>query len=251
MSDGIKIALIGNGQAARYLQRVLRASGWSVSTYARHPRADELPWEQLWERASTADLNLLCVSDSAIAEVSEKLAPCPGIVAHISGATPLEALSQRHPRRAVCYPLMSLQANLDLPLSGIPFCLEAGQKEDYQWLEHFWRQAGVRSYAVHSGQRAALHLAAVWAHNFSNHLWHKAEEVMNGAGLDYRMLLPLLEQHLRRLQEHRPRALQTGPALRHDQATIDRHLSQLSRAADRQLYQLLSESIQETHDQEL
>lgn len=249
MSKLKKIAVIGNGKVGCFFAQALIKAGLSISHYARTPRTAEQKALSLY--AAREELSLLCVSDESIAPLSEALPVGSGIIAHVSGATPLESLAAKHHRRAIFYPLMSLQAGYELPLARIPFCLEADQESDLQRLGLFAERLGAAHYPLNSKQRAYLHLAAVLAHNFSNQLYHLAYRVLQEQELSFALLKPLLLAQVEGLDDQDPALGQTGPALRGDRATMARHLSLLPRAADQDLYRLLSESISHTHEEEL
>ncbi len=243
MPDIRKIAIIGAGNAGTYLTSQLCTRNFEVEIFSRSGHESQLLSEFL-EQSSSFQLVLLCVTDDAIKNVSAALPAGDYLVAHVSGATDIEAIDPKHLHRAVFYPLMSLQSTSHIPIETIPFCLEADNAADLMLLKNLVMQLGAVSYEVNSLQRTHLHLAAVLAHNFSNHLFHIAFQVMQQQGLDFKMLLPLLRNLLLRLEEKPPRDLQTGPAVRGDVATQQRHLSLLNEPHHRQLYALLSQLIQ-------
>lgn len=242
------IAIIGSGKVGRYLQSQLRQNGVSVQGYARHPGPKEKPLATL--DPTQYNLILLAISDDAVAAVAQTLPPGDFLLAHVSGATPLEAL-QPHSRRAIWYPLMSLKPDLDLPIARIPFCLEAARASDLDALEDFTRRLAATPYRVDSQQRPYLHLAAVFAHNFSNHLYHLAYQILQTQNLPWPLLHPLLQQATLQLSTADPAQRQTGPAVRHDRQTLERHRALLKDQDLKNLYNLLTEHIIRTHEEEL
>lgn len=247
------IAIIGQGNVGSYLYKNLSGREWKVDQYSRTPTGPAQPLSLLSDLETTAayDLILLCVSDSAIAEVSNSLPPASGIVAHVSGATELDRINSKHRNRAVFYPLMSLKGNSEIDIRKIPFCLEASNEHSFSSLQRLVQRLEAHWFPVNSAERTHLHLAAVLAHNFSNHLYLKAKEVMDEMNLDFRILLPLLESSLQNLYKVNPRDLQTGPALRKDDVTIEKHLELISDPISKDIYKLLTRSIQNTYDEEL
>jgi predicted short-subunit dehydrogenase-like oxidoreductase (DUF2520 family) len=98
--------------------------------------------------------------------------------------------------------------------------------------------------AANDVQRLNLHLAAVWVNNFTNYLFTEAWEICREKGVDFNMLLPLMEHTVERLKTYPPAAMQTGPALRGDHSTMEKHLDLLAdRPESATLYHLLSEAI--------
>lgn len=244
-----KIAVIGNGNVGSYLHSSLVQHGFDAKIFGRKIDASAL--QSVYQNPQTFDLILLCVNDEAIAEVSAQIEPSETIVAHVSGATPLSAIAEKHANRGVFYPLMSLKGGSKIDASTIPFCLEANNENTLAQLKQVIDTMGAQWNLVNSEERTHLHLAAVLAHNFSNHLHYKAQEVMNAAGLDFRILLPLLENALKSLQHANAWDMQTGPAIRHDEMTINRHLDLLHDPTTIDIYKLLTKSIQDTYDKKL
>ena len=246
-----KIGIIGAGNVGSYLHRVLQAHGFDVELFSRATSKTTQPVETIYANPDKFDLILVCVSDDVISRVSELITPFDGIVAHVSGATPLQQIDEKHAKRAVFYPLMSLKGNNAIDEKTIPFCVEATDAESLSSLSKLANELGAASYEIDSESRKSLHLAAVLSHNFSNHLFHKAKMVMDEAGLDFRILLPLLENALQSLKSIDPKDLQTGPAIRHDDVTLNRHLNMLKDSSTIDIYKLLTQSIQDTYDKEL
>jgi len=95
--------------------------------------------------------------------------------------------------------------------------------------------------------RLKLHVAAIFVSNFTNHMYTLAEEYCRKEGIDFKQLLPLIEETTARIKEVSPQNAQTGPALRHDKETIQKHLELLDKYPRlKKIYQLLSESIGES-----
>jgi len=242
------IAILGNGKVGRYLLSQLQKGDGTAEAFARHPGRQDKPLARL--EPGRYDLLLLAVSDDALASLAQTLPVTNTLVAHVSGATPLEALAP-HPRRAIWYPLMSLKPDLDLPIRQIPFCLEAAQARDLEELEDFTRRLEATPYRVDSQQRPYLHLAAVFAHNFSNHLYHLAYQILQSQNLPWPLLHPLLQQATGQLTAADPAQGQTGPAVRQDRQTLERHRSLLDDPQLKELYNRLTEHIIRTHEKEL
>src|SRR4029078_2318661 len=94
--------------------------------------------------------------------------------------------------------------------------------------------------------RMKLHVAAVIVSNFTNHLYMLAEEYCRKEGLDFRQLLPLIEETALRVKTIPPKQAQTGPAIRHDKETLHKHLELLKDHPNlKNIYVLLTESIQQ------
>lgn len=254
------IALIGAGNVALHLGQQLRACGIVISqVYSRHlERARDLgdllhampisQWEALHQHA---DAYLLAVSDDAIRPVGETLAnrlPADSLVIHTSGATPRGLLADLFPRAAVLYPLQTLSRNRHLDFfTEVPLCYDAGNPDDLALLAQLARQMSAEVHQLDDDQRARCHLAAVFANNFSNHLFQIAAELLAERELPFSLIRPLIRETAAKVQAQLPETAQTGPARRGDQATLQRHVAQLSAYPELQaIYQLFSDHIQQS-----
>lgn len=195
-----------------------------------------------------ADFYILAISDSAIGSVAERMSellPQSAFVVHTSGATPLLTLQPFFEHCGVLYPLQSFSQNREIDFSKVPFCLETAQKEDYQELEHLARRLSDQIYVVDSEKRQTLHLSAVFVNNFVNHLYTIGAELLVEKGLPFALLQPLIQETAAKILDQSPANMQTGPALRRDQITMDRHLELLSNHPSlQQLYEFFSTAIQ-------
>ena len=137
---------------------------------------------------------------------------------------------------------------MDFSQVQVPICVEGA---DSQTEEQIFRLAGQLTDSVVRMDEAArqqLHLAAVFACNFSNALYGTAFDILKNANIDPRILLPLLQNTLNKLQTLSPKEAQTGPAVRGDQSVMDRHLALLDDEQKRQIYGIMSAYIQNQRD---
>lgn len=188
---------------------------------------------------------LLAVPDDALPAVTDALAGrVGGYLLHCSGATPLSVLSAKHPRSGVLYPLSTFSRGRIVPMRDVPLYLETGCDDLVPPLEQLAYSLSDQVYWASSEQRLALHLAAVVACNFSNHLIATAEELLLRYALPPKALLPLLDEMVAKLHRLPAQEAQTGPARRGDEVTMQRHRELL--ADDQELsglYDLLSARI--------
>ena len=254
--------LLGAGNVATHLARALHGlstslghcriteiyspSGVSASSLASTLEGEVRSTSQLTELSQDADWYIFAVRDDALPSLWQALAGrTSGIWLHTSGSTPLEAMAEYHPQVGVLYPLQTFSKAKAIDFSTVPLYIEAGEGET---LSHIHQLAESLSHEVHeatSAQRAILHVAAVFACNFSNHLVALAEELLTSHGLPQKALLPLLNETLEKLYTLPASEAQTGPAVRGDRQTLERHLCLLQgRPELESLYRLLSEQIQ-------
>lgn len=252
-----KIVIAGAGRIAWHLGRRLKGKGMPVahvvSRTAAHARelAQTLgsDWSDDWaEVPADADWLLIAVRDDAIAAVGEALsAAMPGVLAtHTSGATPGTVLAPFFKRYGVFYPLQSFSKERMPVWSKIPFCVDAADPSDILFLKKTAKVIGNLVYQVNDSQRAMLHVAAVFANNFTNHCFAIAEKLLDEHDLPFEMLHPLMEETLQKAIADSPARMQTGPALRGDTDTMQRHLSLLAGHPHWQtLYRNLSDDIRQ------
>lgn len=245
----LNIAIIGNGRVATYLQDIFMEHALPTDVYARSPQGNQYYWEDL-KSAVPYRLLILAVSDDAIARVSEQLSPHENsLVVHTSGVHNADVINAQHPRRGVLYPLMSFSE--EAPSASayrVPYCVEARHANDEKLLRSLVQHLGGNYYAVEPEQKPHLHLAAVLSQNFSNHLFHLAQEVLEKQQLSFQLLMPLLKSSLERLEKYKPHEVQTGPAVRGDQKTMAKHLALLQDENTRNLYRAITQSIQKHHE---
>lgn len=251
----IRVVVIGSGNVAHHLVKTLTAaSGISLeSIVARNP--DKLNGLTVniissYEDIPEADVYIVSVSDRAINEVSISLPFTNRLVVHTSGSAPIEEVDGRN-RRGVFYPLQTFSKEKEIDFKKVPVCLEAENEEDYALLEQLASSVSDSFYRIDSSQRRALHVAAVFAANFSNHMYTLAERVCRDHTIPFGLLKPLITEVAAKVQQLSPSLAQTGPAVRHDNETIQRHLDLLTDENQKNIYLLLTRSIQQSHDKEL
>jgi predicted short-subunit dehydrogenase-like oxidoreductase (DUF2520 family) len=252
----MRIVCLGSGNVASHLAAAFKKAGMEiVQVWSRNlSHAAELAElvnakaiDDLGLVDRTADFYLISVKDEAIEKVAFSLVGVHGLVVHTSGATSinvLEGLAQY----GVLYPLQTFSKHIDLDLSGVPFCLEASSDPAYERMALAISVISTAIYKVDSGQRKILHLAAVFACNFTNHLYHLASTILTLNNLPFDLLKPLILETALKAQEDLPLNIQTGPAIRNDEQTMENHLELLSRMPGLQeIYKTLSTSIKKTY----
>ena len=196
--------------------------------------------------AQDADIYLIAVSDKAVEHVAATL-PIPegAAVAHTAGSVPLAAIPEKFARRAVFYPMQTFTKGREVDFSVIP---ETPSAELRPELEAFARQLSGTVIWATSEQRARVHLAAVFACNFANHMYAVGERIVRDAGIDFDVLKPLIAETAAKACDARsPLDVQTGPAVRNDFATKARHGDLLSFDLRlKNIYSTISQSIWET-----
>lgn len=199
---------------------------------------------------TSADIYIITVSDDAISTVSQELKFYNKLIVHTSGNAPLEALPKSM-RRGVFYPLQTFSRERLLNLREVPICIEAEHPEDLQFLRKVAGSLSEQVREVTLEERRHLHLAAVFANNFTNHCCQVAHELLKQKALPFELLLPLIRETTDKLREMAPYEAQTGPARRNDQKTLSQHQSLLKNSIQSDIYTVLTKSIQQTYAKEL
>lgn len=249
----LRITLSGNGRVASYFRQALTQSstidwvGWYARRFSEVEKNESrVPLFLDPQELPEADLHLICISDDAIQSFVSQIS-VPGVLAHTSGALGLEVY-RGNSDGGVFYPLQSFTDNQILNASQIPICIEAPTQNCREVLEELAQHLGLQHQYMNSVQRLQLHLAAVFANNFVNHQWSLAEKICNQAQIPFQILQPLIENSMKKMQELGPQRAQTGPALRNDQKTLQKHIETLQDKSLQDLYEKLSASIQKSHE---
>ncbi len=251
-----KITIIGTGNVAWHLALELERAGHLVNEiYARSEQKgleisqnlnNPVITESLDFSQSASRLFIIAVSDNAIESIASGITlPADALLVHTSGTMPLSILTLAdHDRTGVFYPLQTLSRNRQIQFSEVPLLIEAGDADTLQQLQKIARTISSNVVVLKSEDRMGIHLASVFANNFTNHMIDIAGQVMNRNALDVKLLEPLIRETVEKVFDHNPSAIQTGPAIRGDTDTIDRHLAYLDfNPRYQQLYQLISASI--------
>lgn len=246
------IVIIGTGNTATVLGRKLRKAGHKIvqvfgrDTSAASKLAYELGTESTnyWNVVNRdADIYILAVSDIAIEEILEELQLPDKTIVHTAASVSKNILKNKAQHFGVFYPLQSLKKELGHS-PDIPIIIDASDDSTMKELETLAHSISDTVVEAGDEERMKLHLAAVIVNNFANHLYALAEAYCNNEGIDFNLLLPLIKETAERLDHISPSQSQTGPALRNDRTTIEKHLVLLSRYPHlKTIYETFTKSI--------
>lgn len=249
----MRIGLIGTGNVATILGRKIKAAGHEiVQVYGRaathaHQLASELEaayTTDIDHLDQTAQLYIIAVADAAIPAVAASLPLKDKLVVHTAGSVSKEVLKAASTHYGILYPLQSLRKEMQ-QLPDIPLLVDANTPEDLTLLQELALGLSARVGVAGDEQRLKLHVAAVMVSNFTNHLYTLAERYCEAEQADFSLLHPLIMQVAARIQYVSPREAQTGPAIRNDTPTIDKHLALLEQHGEmKELYAWFTKSIQ-------
>jgi len=252
----MKIVLLGSGNVATHLAKALKSKGEEiVQVYSRNLDnatllAQSIATEaigDLNEIKQNADLYIISVKDDAIESVAKSLKNVTGLVVHTSGTTDINILSSQVTKAGVFYPLQTFSKEKEVSFENIPLCIEANDESQLTILSNLAAKISREVYKLNGEKRKVLHLAAVFACNFPNHLYALANEILSQNGLDFEIIRPLIAETADKVMSNLPENVQTGPAVRADESTLNKHLSMLTDMPELQnIYQTLSDSIKLT-----
>ena len=227
------ISIVGRGNVASHLLKAL-------STYSETVLVNPRTLEDLPEKS---DIILISVSDNAIEEVAAKLPDTEAVVAHTAGSVPMKVLD-RFKNHGVFYPLQTFTKDIPLHYGGIPVFIEGNSPETEKKLKETASMFSGKVCPANSVSRKKLHLASVFACNFTNALATISAELLKETDIDFQTVLPLMRQTIDKLQTLPPDKAQTGPAVRGDYKVMADHLKMLSDRKDlKSLYLIFSNLI--------
>jgi len=252
----MNIVCIGSGNVATHLAIAFKAMGAEiVQVWSKDSRNAEIlaaltkakPIQSWAELDRSADCYVIAVKDDVIATVAAHLKGVKGIVVHTSGATAMDALAGAGSGYGVLYPLQTFSKTKAVDLKKVPFCIEGDRPETLEKIAAIAQLLSHEVAEVSTEQRKILHLAAVFACNFSNHLYHLSSQLLAQHELKFDLLKPLIMETAAKIQYASPAEVQTGPAVRGDEETMRKHLDLLKDSPELQhIYELLSNSIKKT-----
>ncbi len=244
----IKVILLGSGNVATHLfQAFSKASDVEVVQVFSRTISKDFPESiqvsDFTQISEVADIYIICVSDNAITTVSNQLPFKNRLVVHTSGSTDFDVLDAKN-KRGVFYPLQTFSKNKEVDFTEIPICLETENIEDYTTLEKLANSISNSVNEIDGKQRKALHVSAVFVCNFTNHLYQIGNEICIENNIPFHILQPLIEETAQKIKALSPREAQTGPAVRNDTKTIEKHINFLTDSTQKEIYKILTKSIQ-------
>lgn len=259
----MNISILGSGNVATLLSKAFIKVGHTIdAVYSRNiehaqtlaeaigcPRAinhtDLLP---------KSDIYLFALKDDSLASVIQQLSQNiharKGTWIHTAGSVPLSVFPQSV-QCGVLYPMMTLSKDKDIDFKTIPLFVEGNTPQSFKMLEDLANELSDTVYPLDSAKRKKLHLAAVFANNFTNHCCTLAYHLLEKNGIAPTVLLPIIDETAQKLHHLSPTEAQTGPAKRWDEKVMNEQLHELADEAELQeIYRLMSQSIhQHSHSE--
>jgi predicted short-subunit dehydrogenase-like oxidoreductase (DUF2520 family) len=247
------ISFAGAGRVGAALCREFLSAGHKIDTIVSRNSETGVPfamecgahWAQELVFTEQTEIIIVAVPDSQLKNVLQNIKCSPStLVAHTAGSYGLGIFPAYLRNKGVFYPLQTFSIGRKIEFSDLPVLLESIDSQSFQLLNNLAVSIGAKVYSSNEDQRKVLHLAAVFACNFTNHLFTLGSEIAKEAGFDFVILNPLIRETVAKALENGPEKSQTGPAMRNDMNTINRHLELLANDPGlKALYQGLTESI--------
>jgi len=249
----MRITLIGSGNVATHLGAAFKNAGHHIvqvyspnlqhaALLAYHTKAEAI--DSLQQIKPETDVFIIAVKDDAINTLAKELAIFHKLILHTSGSTSMATLLKYTSKAGVFYPLQTFSSSKELDFWGVPLCIEGSDEAILSEIKELAQTVSNHVKEVNSANRRILHLAAVFACNFPNYLYAVAQQVLEQHQLPFDLLRPLIMETAEKVQQQLPADVQTGPAVRNDVNSMNKHLELLKNSPVlQQIYELLSQGI--------
>ncbi len=258
-----KVVLLGAGNLATNLALAMQAGSLPIlQIYSRTISSAQVLKEKVGRDIfitdnlntiiSDADIYICSLKDDALFDVLQQIPDFGhGLWVHTSGSLPMTIFEAFTDRYGVLYPLQTFTKERPVPFDEIPICIETSFAQDLPLLRQFAELLSHKVCDMNTAQRGVLHLAAVFANNFTNSLYATASELLAKENIPFGLLLPIIDETARKVHDLSPLDAQTGPAKRMDANIIDRHIRLLEEyglADTAELYRQLTHAIHNRYD---
>jgi len=246
------IVFIGAGNLATRLSLEMHRVGMTIGqVYSRTEESASVLAKKLnckWtthpeEVVDDADLYVFSLKDTVLQDILSRIRPNNGLWVHTAGSMPMDVFKGHVERYGVFYPLQTFSKGRIVSFEYIPVFLEVNQEEDMKMLQNVATALTEDVQFLSSEKRKYLHLAAVFASNFTNHMYTLAGKILDEQGIPIKVLLPLIDETAGKIHEMGPRLAQTGPAVRYDENVMGKQLAMLTDPDMKTIYELVSQSI--------
>ncbi|PKP31399.1 MAG: DUF2520 domain-containing protein [Bacteroidetes bacterium HGW-Bacteroidetes-17] len=248
-----QIVILGSGNVATRLSIALQLAGLEImQIFGRNVRDAKILAERLGVKHTddlkavipSADLYLLCLSDDALTDVIGSFPFKNKLLVHTSGTISMDVFQNIQNNYGIFYPLQTLSKNKEIKFEGIPICIEANSKTNEAKLVRLAEKISNNIHLINSDQRKILHVAAVFASNFTNYFYSVSKEILESNQLSFDLLKPLIIETVEKALSQNPDETQTGPARRGDKKIISAHLEYLNSQSEfKEMYELISKHI--------
>jgi len=259
VARSLNIIFIGAGNLATHLSLAIARAGHNIlQVYSRTEHSaktlaekfDAFHTTELNQIKATGDIYFITVTDKALEGLIRKSFLRNRFLVHCSGTLSLDILRFYTSDYGVFYPVQTFSKNRNVNFESIPICVEANNKDNLELLSELANQISTEVQVVNSEKRKYIHLAAIFANNFTNHLYSISQEILGRKGISLDIMKPLIRETAEKALMMNPMVAQTGPARRNDENITTQHIEMLN---DKQIflriYRLMSESIRQINEE--
>lgn len=255
MANNKRVVLIGAGNVATHLGIGLQEAGCEIAqVYSRTSASAselasrlEVPFVTSMEEVCTdADIYLVMVKDAALQELIPSVVKGreKALFVHTAGSMSMDVWKDNARRYGVLYPMQTFSKQRTVDFASVSFFVEASGAEELAMLKSLASSLSPKVYEATSAQRTYLHMAAVFACNFTNHMYALSAYLLEKQGLPFDAMLPLIDETARKVHALHPVEAQTGPAVREDANVMNKHLDMLADEPElKDIYEMISKSI--------
>jgi predicted short-subunit dehydrogenase-like oxidoreductase (DUF2520 family) len=248
-----KIVIIGAGNLATQLGLTLKKTGYTIlQVYSPTRKSAQGLAKKLKSNAITdleeldrsASVYIISIKDDAISSFAKELILDEQLVVHTSGTVDAAVLKNCSKNYGVFYPLQTFSKDKVVDFKNVPLCIESNTTTAAKALETLAKSISSNVQPITAKQRRILHVSAVFACNFSNHMYTISASILSAHHLSFELLKPLIAETADKIKKNDPPKMQTGPAIRKDIKTMNAHLKLLSNNKElKTIYKLVSEHI--------
>ena len=251
----IKVVVLGAGNVGSHLCKTLQENPnvLLLQNYNRKGaviKGCNVPITTNLLNIASAEVYIVTYNDNSLHECAKDLSRLKGLVVHTSGATKIDVFSNLK-NYGVLYPVQSFNKDLEINFKEVPIGVEANTKVNENLLLSLAQSISDITYRINSEQRKALHVAAVFANNFSNFMYTQAKDVCDNFEIDFNILKPIIKETIAKIEKADPKDIQTGPAIRNDSKTIEQHKLLLKDNKQKKIYTTITKAIQTYYEKEL
>ena len=246
------VSLVGSGNIAHWLVYALKKADVDIrQIYSRQldhakelaAKADADAIDSLRDLLPDSDLYIFSVKDDSYETLLSQLPFRLPLAVHTAGSLSIRIFEPYADSYGILYPYQSLNKNMDFANIEVPLSVESNDKMVENELFAFAGRLSSTVQLMGEAQRLVLHRAAIFGCNFTNAMYAIAYDILRENNIDWRMILPLLENTLDKVKTMNPHDAQTGPAKRGDQNIIRMHQEALQDERLREIYRLMSDYI--------
>jgi predicted short-subunit dehydrogenase-like oxidoreductase (DUF2520 family) len=243
----LTVVIIGTGAVASTLIKYIHEKGVVVLQQYGRSRPTEFyaPFtDRIEDIRIDADIYIIAVTDDSIPILLGKLPNLSGIVVHTAGSVGIDVFEGKFQHYGSLYPLQSFSKDRTIFVNSIPFIIEVNSSLAHSGLESLADQLDIKVHYMSFEDKLQYHLAAVFANNFTNHMYAIAKELLDEKDLDYKLLKPLMFESFDKLITSNPKDIQTGPAKRNDLSILKKQYKMLTNKPNfKEIYKVVSNSI--------